>query len=112
MRKQLGQIIDEQVRRVLREEVAAKSISHAADPGAGIARCLDIDFGIAYDHHLLGGRAEFTQDLFDAHRVGLLALEAVAAIHMAKMAGHAQLLDDAAADAHGLIGVNGHRHAF
>ena len=60
MRKQLGKIIDEQVRRILRELVAPKSIGHAADPGAGIARCLDIDFGIADNHHLGGGRSEFS----------------------------------------------------
>ena len=112
MREQFGEIIDEQVRRVLREEVAAKSVGDAADPGAGIARGLDIDFGIADNHHLRGRRAEFAQDRFDAHRVWLLALKTVAAIHMAKMAGHAQFLDDAAADAHGLVGVDRHGHSF
>ena len=110
MRKQLGQIVDEQVRRVLREKVAAKSVGHSANPSAGIARGLDIDFGIADNHHLRGRCAEIAQDRFDAHRVRLLALEAVAAIHMAKVAGHAQLLDNAAADSHGLIGEDSHRH--
>src|ERR1017187_2194722 len=112
VRKQLGKVVDDQVRRILREVVAAESVGYAADPGARIARRLDIDFGIADDHHLRGDRAEFAQDRFDAHRIRLLALEAIAAVHKSKMTGDAQLLNNAAADSHGFVGVDGHRHSL
>jgi hypothetical protein len=110
MRKQLDETIDDQIRRILREVVVAESVGHAANPGAGIARRLDIDFGVADKHHLRGGRAEFAQDRFDAHGVRLLALEAVAAIHIAKVIGDAELMDNTAAHADRLIGVDSHWH--
>ena len=112
VRKQLGEIVDQQVRRILREAVATESVCHGADPGAGIARGLDVDFGIADDHRLGGRRAEFVQNRIDAHGVGLFALEAVAAIYHAKVIGHAQFLDNTATDPHRLICVDSHRHAL
>jgi hypothetical protein len=112
VREQLGKIIDEHVRRIFLEVVAAKSVGHAADPGPGIARCLYIDFRIADDHGLRGSGAEFAQDRINAHRVGLLALEAVAAIDKTKVIADAQLLDNVAADSHGLIRVDSHRHSL
>jgi hypothetical protein len=56
-------------------------------------------------------RAEFGQNRFYAHRVGLFALEAVPAIDGAKKAGDAKPLQDTAADAHGLVGEHGHGHS-
>ena len=77
VRKQFGEIIDEQIGRIVHEAMASAPVGHAASAGAAVARGLHIDFGIA-DHHSLGRRrSKFAQDDFDADGIRLLACEAV-----------------------------------
>ena len=66
MRQQFRETIDKEIGGIFGKAVAAKTVRHAANPGAGIARGLHINFGITDDHRLSGGGAKFPQNGFDA----------------------------------------------
>ena len=66
MRRQFRETVDKEIGGIFGEAVAAKTVRHAANPGAGIARGLHVNFGITDDHRLSRGGAEFPQNGFDA----------------------------------------------
>src|SRR6202171_6871433 len=93
------EVIDEEIGREFGKTMAAKTIRYAADPRAGVARGLHVNFGVTDEHHLRGRGAEFPQNCCDAHRVGLLAFKAIAAIYDLKGFSEAQPLQNPAAPA-------------
>jgi len=89
--------------------VGAETVIYAGGESPGVARGLHIHFGIADQHSFSRGGAEFAKNRLRAERIGLLRFKAVAAVDGAKIFREPKRFKNAHADAHWLVGKNGHR---
>ena len=103
MRKQFGEIIDEQVGRIFGEAMTAKSVRHSADKSAGVPRGLHIHLRIPNEHRVSRSGAEFTQNRCDAHRIRLLLLKTVATIYQLEIAPKSADIDNYLAESCQLV---------
>ena len=112
VRSEFGQAIDEKIGRMIRQFVPTEPVSHATTPCAGIARRLDVNFGIADKHGLFGRSPEIAKQHSHSGGVGLFGLETITTIDVTEIGGQAQALKNLAAEAHWFIGEHSHGHAF
>ena len=62
LRNELGEVVHQQVGWIFRRRWLPEAVGHAAGPGAGVSRRLDVDLGIADQHGLRWRGAEIAQD--------------------------------------------------
>src|SRR5262249_30030599 len=83
--RNFDETIDQQVGWKFRQPVAAQAIADATGPSAGVARRLDVNFGIANKHRLFCRRAKIAEQDLHSRGIRLLRLKAVAAIDESKI---------------------------
>jgi len=89
--------------------MGAEAVVHGGGQRSGVARGLHVHFGIADENRFVGRGSEFAQNCVGAKRIRFFCFKAVAAIDRAKIFGEAEALENAHADAHGLVRQDGHR---
>src|SRR5579859_6524919 len=109
--RELAGGVDQKIRRPRGECVRLKAPGDPARRYASIARRLHVHRTVAHHEGFLPRGADFAHQCFDAHRMRLLLLETVASVNAAEVRAEPETIDDSLAEAHGLVGEDGHGKA-
>src|SRR6266850_191656 len=88
--------VDKNVRRRCFKSVRGEAVADAHAEDARVAGGDHVDVGIADDHRFFRTHVGFAKQCFDAERVRLLGVKAVAAVHLKEKFGEAKSLADGA----------------
>src|SRR6202030_1034988 len=88
----------------------AEAVIDDGAENACVASGLHVNFGVPDEHGLVRLGAKFAKDGVYTEGIRFFGGETISAIDGAKISGEAEGVQDAHADAHGLVGKHGHRH--